>query len=909
MFAYVRFRDDNEKRIVPVAACKHLKPNDTSDFNPRKWYKVFWKDETHCDHYHVRSTTEDDARKATEKRTSIPQRPGSDSSYSCSSNEVDGSFEEKKNLVLCEGCSRKPEQQVAPLPSPSIPGSPEVAHTSAREADYVPTDGEVHLGKGITIPEGLYSRLMSTKSETRFVREAAIAIYSTAGLLHKNVVGKTKMSHGGDPDASAVIQGKGQLDLDRPCGAVGSGETCWLCEDFPAWNSVIHALNLELAETAPGTLRLHFVPNSQKEDLMTAAREASVILSSLLCHHLCIQEVYLECVFSTNTPAPQPLFPISMRRQSSSPASRSLRKLRISESGSLVYRYCPANASVHLDLRDMDAVIGLQTLYVDLGRFSQCFAAEIDALLERNRNTLKNVEIFEARPAQNKLRMVEHLAACKVLALKSLEYGDIAAPDVDGMVSLLRGPTTLKEASVKPVLPRQLLLIAKALETNCCLTKLTLYVKTRDSVEELFAALEVNKHLKELFLNNVFYNDLNSSCMRAVASALKNNKCLQTLCMSGLNLPGGEMGQWSRALSKNDTLQLLSIHCKDIPISDVSALCEALRVNRSLKKLKLSEVRGSEEERSSLARQLLEGNCYDRVHLGHWTEPYLRVLSPVLASSDAGTTELWLSNIGELSHDSVSALFNALASNKKVTSLKMDVMLEPDHRVALLCETLKKNRFIEFLSINICNGNCANEILRALTVNSGITKLEMALRVPAVEKTAAAFSDMLSRNSAITNISVDFDTDDPQPLLEAYAQGLSGNRLIYRAGYGVRGGSYIPPSLNVPVRRNRASLNRAMDFVLERREDRHCVECFELFFGRSYLISSLVEIAEMSDVEARVGVASAENRRQEKYMILAGVVQRSVVCWPADVTQIDALNWECWRAIARYLKVADICLQ
>ncbi|XP_037516602.1 uncharacterized protein LOC119402210 [Rhipicephalus sanguineus] len=39
--------------------------------------------------------TEDDARKATEKRTSIPQRPGSDSSYSCSSNEVDGSFEEE----------------------------------------------------------------------------------------------------------------------------------------------------------------------------------------------------------------------------------------------------------------------------------------------------------------------------------------------------------------------------------------------------------------------------------------------------------------------------------------------------------------------------------------------------------------------------------------------------------------------------------------------------------------------------------------------------------------------------------------------------------------------------------------------------------------------------------------------
>ncbi|KAL1477911.1 hypothetical protein MTO96_035374 [Rhipicephalus appendiculatus] len=98
-----------------------------------------------------------------------------------------------------------------------------------------------------------------------------------------------------------------------------------------------------------------------------------------------------------------------------------------------------------------------------------------------------------------------------------------------------------------------------------------------------------------------------------------------------------------------------------------------------------------------------------------------------------------------------------------------------------------------------------------------------------------------------------------------------------------------------------------MEFVLERREDRHCAECFELFFRRSCLINNLVKIYEMSDAEARSGVASAENRRREKYLVLTGVVQRCVVCWPADVAQIDTLNWDCWRAIARYLKVSDIC--
>ncbi|KAL1446252.1 hypothetical protein MTO96_028870 [Rhipicephalus appendiculatus] len=652
------------------------------------------------------------------------------------------------------------------------------------------------------------------------------------------------MSHGDDPDASAIMPWMGQLDLDRPCGAVSSSETCWLCEDFPAWNTVIHALDMELDETAPGTLRLRFDHFPPKRDLVTTAREASVVASSLLSHHLCIQEVHFECAISTNTPASQPSFPIFMRRHSSSPASRTLRLLRFAES-CCFNRLSPTSAGAHLDLRDMDAIIGLETLYIQVGRFGQRFAAELDALLERNRSTLSSVEIFEAVPGLYKLGMVEHLAACKFLELKSYSHVT-STPDVDGMVSLLRVSTTLKEATVKPITPRQVLLIAETLETNCCLTKLSLHLKTPDSIEELFGALEINKHLKEL---SVEVCGLNRSCMRAVASALKNNDCLETLCMNPYSFP--EERLWLVSCSKTS----LTTECS-------------------------------------------------------WDagpEPYLRVLAPVLASLEACTRELELSDICELSHDSVSALFTALASSKKVTYLKMVVIREPDHRVALLCETLKKNRSIEFLSINICNGNSANEIIRALAVNKAITQLELSLHVGGIYETVAVFCDMLSRNSSLTSVSFDFGISDPSLLLKEFAEGLSVNRLIVSLGYSVPSITHIPPALFVPVRRNRAALNRAMEFVLERREDRHCAECFELFFGRSCMITNLVKICEMSDAEARSGVASAENRRREKYLVLTGVVQRSVVCWLADVTQIDELNWDCWRAIASYLKVTDIC--
>ncbi|KAL1419149.1 hypothetical protein MTO96_005257 [Rhipicephalus appendiculatus] len=327
------------------------------------------------------------------------------------------------------------------------------------------------------------------------------------------------MSQAEHHDASADI--RGQLDLDRPCGAVSSDEACWLCEDFEAWNTEIRALYLELAETAPGTLRLRFNPDIPSDrwnqnSFITFARKASIVLSSLLPHHLCIRELDLDCVTCCIS-ATYPNFPISMRRQSSSPASRSLRSLRISYYCGERYIYG------RLHMPDMDAVIGLETLYVYTQHFNERWAAEIDALLERNRTTLNSVEMFFERLGRHKLRMVEHLAACKFLKLGSLDDSEIEALDVDGMVSLLRGSTTLKEAAVELIGLPQVSLIAKALETNCCLTKLSLDLKWSASIEQLFGAIEVNKHLKELFL--VASVHANMTSVRAVASALMKNNC------------------------------------------------------------------------------------------------------------------------------------------------------------------------------------------------------------------------------------------------------------------------------------------------------------------------------------------------------------------------------------------------
>ncbi|KAH7939305.1 hypothetical protein HPB52_010527 [Rhipicephalus sanguineus] len=295
------------------------------------------------------------------------------------------------------------------------------------------------------------------------------------------------------------------------------------------------------------------------------------------------------------------------------------------------------------------------------------------------------------------------------------------------------------------------------------------------------------------------------------------------------------------------------------------------------------------------------------MQLEPWTEPYLRILSPVLVSSQSATKELWLPDISQLSLESVHVLFNALASNKKVKCLVVSVKCTADQRVALLCEMLKKNRSIEYLSIDIEIENSANEILRALTMNACVSHLRINLLITPVEETAAAFTDMLLRNNAITNISGDIWITDRRRFIEALTEGMSGNRLIVDWSCAVLGGGTgCPPCVFGSVLKNRASLNRAIDFVLQLRVDRHCAECFELFFGRSCLMKKLEEIAGMSEAEVRHSIDAAENRRQERYLTLTGVVRRSVHCLPADATQFDALNSDCWRAIARYLTVTDV---
>lgn len=105
-------------------------------------------------------------------------------------------------------------------------------------------------------------------------------------------------------------------------------------------------------------------------------------------------------------------------------------------------------------------------------------------------------------------------------------------------------------------------------------------------------------------------------------------------------------------------------------------------------------------------------------------------------------------------------------------------------------------------------------------------------------------------------------------------------------------------------RRNRTALNRATDFVLTHRADRQLD--FEHFSGHSCLLRHLAAVTGKTEPEVLAELTAAEHYVEDNYLVLTGIVKHSLICRPAETTQLDALNAHCWHALVRHLKVTDV---
>ncbi|XP_077520468.1 uncharacterized protein LOC144130418 [Amblyomma americanum] len=691
-----------------------------------------------------------------------------------------------------------------------------------------------------------------------------------------------------------------QLDFERACGAEGPQQRCWLSSDLTAWNQVMHGFAFELVEAKPGSLRLQSIPRGKAErDSAATAREASSLLSWLLGNHRCVEELAVTCAVHTGDRSEEARYFIRLRPLPACDAWRSIRRLEIEERPSAAFL-----------LKDIDAVIGVETLKINARAIKPEFAAEIEALLRRNSSSIKAVDISDmSRLPRSLIKALDCLSNCESLAISSLIDFVRGLPDMNSVAQLVQTSKVLKELSVDPVMEEQISVTAKALKTNPALTKLTLFIPDSTvSPRALFPALEINTTLKELRLTGCCCMDALSG--QALASALRKNTCLRELYIEDVDIDTSSMKDWPDALSENTALECFQLSSEQLPISGISALCKLLPANKTLKKLVFAGFRASQEERLALAEQLRKDECYGRVQLP-WAEPDVPGLLSALATPSACPGELHLPDICQLSEDGLKLLCDALTPSKRVRTLSAMVLGEPLARGTALCQMLRANRFISCLRLSMADdraGDFVRDVLHALAVNAAITEIIIHLDKIDRLETATAFSYMLSRNTTATNISLWFSTTFPRQFIREISRGMTLNRLVVDLKFVTEKLCCDPSSLAVfeALRRNRAALNRAVDFVLQRPADRRCAESFELFAGRSCLLARLVEVTGKTEPEVSLDLSAAEHFLQDHYLILTGIIQRTLVCRPAQATQLDALNTDCWRAVVRHLKIGDV---
>ncbi|KAL1474010.1 hypothetical protein MTO96_038302 [Rhipicephalus appendiculatus] len=637
--------------------------------------------------------------------------------------------------------------------------------------------------------------------------------------------------------ATAHIVGtdKRQLDrLRRACSAAVPGERCWLSSELTSWNRVLNWLEYELVETRPGSVRLqrtHCDPRTWSAGGVN--RNAAFLISWLLEHHLCIDEFSLICPVHTSCWDPLVSYSIRMRPSVGSKPDRYFRYVKI-EMAKLGFRSFTRDERGHVfALEGLNTVYGVEKLKVASSWIRSKFAAELESLLLRNASTLKAVKVTNAILQNNFGHESQCLKNCESLTRYPHSDWGRHVPSLTSVAQLLRTTSALKNLSIYicPIEADKLLTtLSEAVKANTSLTKLSVCSEEiKYSPEPLFAALQANETLKELQLQEC---EIRFSG-EALEKALCMNTGLRILRITESDISHDCLQHLAAVLRVNSTLEELELSSREsLYYRGIFVLCSSLAQNKTLKKLTLGEFGATEQGREALAQMLATNDSYGRVQLP-WAKADINGLWNVLISPTACPKEVSLRNIHRLSKEDLGLLFDAIASSEHVRTLRTSWEGDVWAQGAAFCEMLKSNRSIRTLDIIIGRGNAnlIHDVFHALAENKGIAKVMFGTKAIESNETVTDISYFLAHDKTATafymttmhhSLSAEF--------VEEFSKGMWQNRLI--VDFKVNGnlihddGTF---AVFEAVRRNKATLNRAVDFIVLHKADRECAEAFELF--------------------------------------------------------------------------------
>lgn len=685
------------------------------------------------------------------------------------------------------------------------------------------------------------------------------------------------------------------LDFDRPCGSELDGAGCWLCHSISPWNKVLHPASVELIETEPARLTLRSTPTERRqfndEDELF---DAAYVFSRLPAAHRCVQSVKLEGAVFFHRPVST--LALALGR------SRNVRHLALRGAND-----SPVCAE---ELAEGLAALGtLESLEFALHGVNDILSRSLADLLRRNASHVTSVAIGVNMSQRNASRLLRALQSCRSLSDLSIDGTTLGTGCVKSLARLVRVTTSLKKLVLSYCVPsddENARDVFDAFRVNTSIAELRISQCGGDVVP-VFEALVENGALSHLCLCSCFMKG-GARGAQHLGAALRSNKGLRHLELEGCDVDELGVEALARGLKANCTLETLNLTRNGVAVRSINAFCDTLRRNNTLKSVVFNRVQGSEQERATLSFRLAEVKAYSRVQM-NWLEPDLAQLSAVVALDSESPAELHLSHEDGVKEESLVSILENLATNRRVRVLKLGLDAS-DRRVAdALCAALSSNQSVQRLEIetnDTSDGGLLGRIAEGLVANSTVSDLQLDASMISL-RSIKGIAFLLSRSTSIVKFALKSFPALSSRSLSLLSRAMAKNTTLVDAT--VNGAMEVNHvsfrALNV-LRRNTGLLNSAVSFVTRQRLDRRAAEAFEELSDKASLVPQVARLTGKTEEEARASVLSALRYIQSNYLRLTGIVWDTVVCHPGVGTQVDALNHECWCAIACYLKVSDV---
>lgn len=700
------------------------------------------------------------------------------------------------------------------------------------------------------------------------------------------------------------------LSTERSCSADAFTE-CWLIDELASWNKALRATRLVLTEFEPSKLCLRSYDDRDEYGARYRGggneNDGAFLMAWLPRQHQCIHEVLVYdrthferlSFVSSFIVGPAP----NLRRVVLHPRYR-----HEPESGFLE-AFGPPQCLRELDLTNVSVSDGL--------------APKVADVLRGNAPTLHSVKLIGNQLSPESAgTLLLALVACE--RLKNLTLQDSTKSSAcDAMAEVFRSNRIIQKLSLvglcKAGMSCKHLNYSFASGRRVCLRCLI----------DLFAALEGVLSFQHLTLEATSIGD---TMGEALAQFLVRHHPLQTLSLLNCSFDIKGATHIAKALSANCTLEHLNLHYCSLEADIISKLCSGLPANTTLRSLMLPEISSTSRiiQEANPTLELLRLESPGRVQFPLFVH-LPSFVSPALAQALGCAAKVKICHWGFVG-EVLCAVYASLALNHSLRSLHIDYMgggtaedgTTPGALISALSSALKAcGRFQTFhLDLHRAYDESEEmsplltEVFDALTQNPCLRKLSLVTSRLTL-KMAQSLSVLVAQcKRSLVELHIASIDNISDTVVGVLHKMLTKNVFLSRLSVRCSAWDDVVRSsaaMDDAKESNKGLLNKAARFVMSLdggpaiSAEHRCAAAFDELSGTASLREHLAALSGKPEFEVAMDVKRARCYLQENYMIFAGIVQAAVVCEVGDGSvQLDALNADCWRAIAQYLNLSDV---